>query len=132
MRKFLHVSMLSAAVVVAFASCQKIETEATHAEGDFIYTFGISNNDNSSIGETRAVFGEAETGIYLEWENGDLFGAYATCVVDGEAKNSNNRPSSVTVSSTGFKLNVATTTAMTSGADVYTYFGTLANFRGIM
>ena len=113
--------LVSATILLSFVACQKIETVYEPLDGEFEYLFSISNADNSP--ETRATFGgDAESGVYVKWEDQDVFGAYATYSASGETYNSNNRPSTVSVNSSGYTLKVAVSTAMTSGANVYTYF----------
>ncbi len=111
--------MFFAAAAMALSSCQKeIGQVETPSEGEFFYNFSISNVDNAAGADTKATLANDGTNLYLKWENLDSFGAFST---DGES-NSNNRPSTVTVSGDSFTLKVASTVQLASGSTVYTYF----------
>lgn len=116
MKKFSSFLLLIIATAIAFSSCNKNEIEnSSLEETEYIYPFAISNIQGAV---TKAALGEDENGVYLAWEDGDIFGAYAT----NGSSNSNNRPSTVTVTSTGYTLGVASTVDFEAGASVYTYF----------
>lgn len=111
--------MLIAAAAVAFAACQKeINQIETPNDGEFFYNFAINNADNEASVDTKASLFDDGTSLFLKWENGDSFGAFAT---DGSS-NSNNRPSTVAVSGDSYTLKVASTVQLTSGSTVYAYF----------
>lgn len=111
--------MLIAAAAVAFTACQKeINQIETSNDGEFVYNFAINNTDNESSINTRAALSDDGTNLFLKWENGDSFGAFAT---DGSS-NSNNRPSTVAVSGDTYTLKVASTVELKSGSTVYAYF----------
>ena len=119
MKKLFKSVLLLAVSAVAISACQKeINVDATAPDGDFIYSFAISNVDNNNVVDTKATLGNDGSSLYLEWENGDSFGAYAT----NGSSNSNNRPSTVAVSSGSYTLKVASTVELASGSTVYTYF----------
>ena len=111
--------MLIAAAAVAFTACQEeINQIETSNDGEFVYNFAINNTDNESSIDTRAALSDDGTNLFLKWENGDAFGAFAT---DGSS-NSNNRPSTVAVSGDTYTLKVASTVELKSGSTVYAYF----------
>ena len=109
--------MLIAVAAIAFVSCEKAEQNIDTHEGDYYYSFAINNVDNPSP-TSKASLSQGDN-LYLQWENGDSFGAYAT---NTQNKNSVNRSSTVSVSSSGYTLNVATTVELLEGSTVYTYF----------
>lgn len=111
--------MLFAAAAMAFTACQKeVGTNDAPEAGDFVYNFAISNVDNASASDTKATLASDGTNLYLKWENNDSFGAYST----NGSSNSNNRPSTVSVSGDNYTLKVASTVELGSGSTVYTYF----------
>ena len=119
MKKVFKSLILFAAAAIAFSACQKeINQVETLREGDYIYSFSINNADNDAIAGTRASLANDGTSLYLKWENNDSFGAFAT----NGSSNSNNRPSTVSVSGDTYTLKVASTVALESGSTVYTYF----------
>jgi len=119
MKKLFKSVLLLAVSAVAISACQKeINVDATAPDGDYIYSFAISNADNNNAVDTKASLGNDGSSLYLEWENGDSFGAYST----NGTNNSNNRPSTVSVSGGSYTLKVASTVELESGSTVYTYF----------
>ena len=124
MKKLFKSVLLLAVSAVAISACQKeISIDETTPEGDYIYNFAINNADNTDADnanavDTKATLGSDGTTLYLEWEDGDTFGAYAT----NGSNNSTNRPSTVSVSGSSYILKVASTVALESGSSVYTYF----------
>lgn len=119
MKNVFKTLVLAAAAAVALTACQKeLNTTDTPQEGDFIYSFAISNADNDNAVDTKSSLGNDGTNLFLTWENGDTFGAYAT----NGSTNSNNRPSTVAVSGSTYTLKVASTVELASGSTVYTYF----------
>lgn len=124
MKKLLKPALCLVATVVAISACQKgISIDENTPEGDYIYNFAIYNADNTDADntndvDTKAALGSDGTTLYLEWEDGDAFGAYST----NGTKNSNNRPSTVAVSGGNYTLKVASTVELESGSTVYTYF----------
>ncbi len=117
MKKIFSILMVFAVTAMSFNSCQKEKsiTDKLH-EGDYIYSFVI-NPEESSV-ETKATLGSDESSLFLKWENGDTFGAFAT----NGSSNSNNRPSTVLVSGDTYTLKVASTVEVESGSVVYAYF----------
>ena len=119
MKKYFKTALLLASSVIAFSACQKeVDVVEESFEGDYIYSFSISNADNANVSDTKATLGDDGTNLYLKWENGDLFGAYAT----NGTNNSNNRPSTVAVSGDDYTLKVASTVELEGESSVYTYF----------
>lgn len=105
--------------VFAFSACNKEANLIDTPESEeYLYAFAINTADNDASVETKASLASDEKGLYLKWEDGDSFGAYAT----GSTGNSNNRRSRVSVEGEHFTLYVASTVKFENGADVYTYF----------
>lgn len=119
MKKLFKSLVLVATAAIAFSACQKeINQVETSYEGDYVYAFSINNVDNNAVADTRAALANDGTSLYLKWENNDSFGAFAT----NGSSNSNNRPSTVSVSGDTYTLKVASTVELESGSTVYTYF----------
>lgn len=129
MKKVFKSFVFLAVTAMALYSCQKVIDQVENPEkeidqvdnstvGDYIYNFAISNVDNTEGTDSKATLGSDGSNVYLKWEDNDSFGAYST---DG-ANNSNNRPSTVSVSGDTFTLKVASTVELASGSSVYTYF----------
>ena len=105
--------------VFAFSACNKEANLIDTPESEeYLYAFAINNADNDASVETKASLASDEKGLYLKWEDGDSFGAYAT---DGKS-NSQNRQSRVSVNGEDFTLFVASTVKLENGAQIYTYF----------
>lgn len=105
--------------VFAFSACNKEANLIDTPESEeYLYAFAINNADNDASVETKASLASDEKGLYLKWEDGDSFGAYAT----GSTGNSNNRQSRVSVNGEDFTLFVASTVKLENGAQIYTYF----------
>ena len=105
--------------VFAFSACNKEANLIDTPESEeYLYAFAINNADNDASVETKASLASDEKGLYLKWEDGDSFGAYAT---DGKS-NSLNRQSRVSVNGEDFTLFVASTVKLENGAQIYTYF----------
>lgn len=103
----------------AFSACNKEANLIDTPESEeYLYAFAINNADNDASVETKASLASDEKGLYLKWEDGDSFGAYAT----GSTGNSNNRQSRVSVNGEDFTLFVASTVKLENGAQIYTYF----------
>ena len=117
MKKIFSILTVFAVAAISFNSCQKEKsiTDTLH-EGDYIYSFVINPEESSD--ETKATLGSDESSLFLKWENGDSFGAFAT----NGSKNSNNRPSTVSVSGDTYTLKVASSVELESGSVVYAYF----------
>lgn len=64
-RSFVFVILAAA---IAFAACNRVETENLPNEEDFYYTFALNNP------ETKSILGSDENGKFGKWEDGDRLG----------------------------------------------------------
>lgn len=103
-RSFVFVFLAAA---IAFAACNRVETENLPNEEDFYYTFAINDP------ETKSILGSDENGKFGKWENGDRLGTAIDIANPGYAYVTIGTPSTFRIYKKG---------GLSGGEKVYAYY----------
>ena len=118
MKTMLKSFALVAIAALTLAACSKTEAPINEENDLITLKFNIKNADDAT---TRALLGTDSYGKkFLNWENGDQIGSYATGTF-GDNTTSNNNSGTVEVSGDSYTLNIKTFNIGTA-TNLYTYF----------
>lgn len=106
MKKIMNFFVFVAVAAMALVSCNKEIENLTPQDGEYVYTFKLSN-------ETKATLGEE----CVEWENGDQIGVYT----DGQNGVSYNRDGNITLGSP-VTFKISSNYALVTGDMVHCYY----------
>lgn len=106
MKKIMNIFVFVAVAAMALVSCNKEIENPTSQDGEYVYTFKLSN-------ETKATLGEE----CVEWENGDQIGVYT----DGQNGVSYNRDGNITLGSP-VTFKISSNYALVTGDMVHCYY----------
>ena len=108
---------LVALAALSLSACSKKEAPINNDNEQITLKFNIKNADDAT---TRALLGDDNGKKFLNWENGDLIGSFATGTF-GSNTTSNNNSGTVEVSGEEYTLNIQTHSAGTV-TNIYSYF----------
>ena len=108
---------LVALAALSLSACSKKEAPINNDNEQITLKFNIRNADDAT---TRALLGDDNGKKFLNWENGDLIGSFATGTF-GNTSTSNNNSGTVEVSGDSYTLNIKTFNTGTA-TNLYTYF----------
>ncbi len=110
---------LIAIAALSLAACSKNEAPINDENEMITLKFNIRNADDAS---TRALLGtDSEGKKFLNWENGDQIGSFATGTFSGGTQTSNNNSGTVEVDGNAYILNIQTFNSGTV-TNLYTYY----------